>query len=228
MNISNTDAFLQQLVLDSQLFYKWKRNLESNRVIIERLEILSVVSRDHKSFYAAMIDCDLLTPEGYRIPRCIILRGDSVVVIPVLHCIEDGEIYTLMVKQRRIIDGNLSLEFPGGMLDPGIDDPANMAIIEVMEEIGIHVEKEEIHLLTPTPLKVCESLMDEVVNFFYFEKHISHDFLDKADGRRTGCHEDNEFLQVTVQNIKNVIKIPSFSSFVAINLLERALQKKFE
>ena len=97
MNISNTEASQQQLVLDSQLFYKWKRNLESNRVIIERLEILSVVSRDHKSFYAAMIDCDLLTPEGYRIPRCIILRGDSVVVIPVLHCFEDGEIYTLMV-----------------------------------------------------------------------------------------------------------------------------------
>jgi len=228
LNISNTDSSLEQLVLESQLFHKWKRNLESNRVIIERLEILSVVSRDQKSFYAAMIDCDLLTPEGHRIPRCLILRGDTVVVIPVLHCFEDGEIYTLMVKQRRIIDGNLSMEFPGGMLDPGIDDPANMAIIEVMEETGIHVEKEEIHLLTPTPLKVCESLMDEVVNFFYFEKHISHDFLNKVDGRHTGCHEDNEFLQVSVQNIKNVVKIPSFSSFVAINLLERALQQKFE
>ena len=228
MNISNTDSSLEQLVLESQLFHKWKRNLESNRVIIERLEILSVVSRDQKSFYAAMIDCDLLTPEGHSIPRCLILRGDTVVVIPVLHCLEDGEIYTLMVKQRRIIDGSLSMEFPGGMLDPGIDDPANMAIVEVMEETGIHVEKEEIHLLTPTPLKVCESFVDEVVNFFYFEKHISHDFLDKADGRLTGCHEDNEFLQVTVQNIKNVIKIPSFSTFVAINLLERALQKKFE
>ena len=228
MKIHTSNKTLQKLVLKSNLFLKWKKRIDSNGVIIVNLQVLSVVSRNDNSFYAAMIDCEILTPEGNRLPRCIVLRGDTVVVIPVLYCSEDGEIYTLMVSQRRIIDGGLSLEFPAGMLDTNIENPIDMAVKEVIEEIGIHVEKKELRLLTQTPLKVCESLMDEFVNFFYFERHVSREFLNNIDGNKTGCQEDKEFLQVKVINLKNVSKNNSFASFVAINLLERALHKKFE
>ena len=74
------------------------------------------------------------------------------------------------------------------------------------------------------PLKVCESIMDEFVNYFYFEKNVTNDFLNNINGKITGCHDDNEFLKVKVQNIKKIFKINSFSTIVGSSLLENKLK----
>ncbi|MDP6583156.1 MAG: hypothetical protein QF535_00770, partial [Anaerolineales bacterium] len=99
-------------VFNNFKFKRWKHRVEANGNIIKNIDILATVSRNSSNFSLAFLDCLILTPEGVEIPRCIVIRGESIVVVPVLNCTEDNETYTLMVEQRRIFDGGYSKEFP--------------------------------------------------------------------------------------------------------------------
>ena len=62
-----------------------------------------------------MISVKFSTPENIEIDRCIVIKNDSVVVIPIIET--DDEINFLAVLQRRVIDGNYSIEFPAGDIE---------------------------------------------------------------------------------------------------------------
>ena len=218
---------MSDIVLDNAHFQNWKRRLESNGVKIENLEVRSVISRDNASMYAAFLDCKIETPEKTSMPRCILIRGNSVVVIPVLTCLDDNEKYTMLVQQRRIVDGAFCLEFPGGMLDEGVLDGAGMAAQEVAEELDMEIRAEELRALNSRPLYACESILDETVSFFYFEKQVSKAFLDSVDGKSTGCHEDHEYINVKVKRLSELSDIPSFAIVTGMSLLEKALGESF-
>ena len=176
-----------------------------------------------------MLDCTLRFPGGETARRCIVLRGGAVVIVPVLWCTETREAYTLMVRQRRIVDGNYTLEFPAGMiqLKEGKSDPFSSALVEVKEELGIDLKEEELKKLTDEPLRVCESLLDEKVHFFYFERHVSQLYLSKVNMLDTGCHDDGEFTQVVVQKLNEVKKNPNFVSLIGLKLIELELDLIF-
>ena len=99
---------MSQLVFDSPKFKNWKRNLESNGITIDQIEVIGEISRNGTSLFTALLDCQLMTPEGITMPRSVVLQGDGAIVIPVLNCVEDQTVYTLMVEQRRVVDGSFS------------------------------------------------------------------------------------------------------------------------
>ena len=104
--------------------------------IINKIDVLGIISRDCDNFFGAFLDCQLVTPEGEKISRCVLIQDDSVVIVPVLYCQDDGEIYTMMVKQRRIIDGGFAFEFPAG--GKGLqEDSRFIASQEIQEELHI-------------------------------------------------------------------------------------------
>lgn len=217
-NISN-------LVLNSTKFQRWKQRVEANGIVIKKIEVLANISRGQIN--TALLDCLLITPEGTEIPRFVFMGGDSVVIIPVLTCCEDNEVYTLMVNQRRIVDGDYSTEFPAGTVDLLQDDPRAMACQELREELSLTISHDELIPLTTDPVKEHPSLADGRAYFFYFTRKVPFSFLEEMDGIKTGCREDHEYISIKVVKMSEVVNCRTPSALIGIKLLERALNRIF-
>lgn len=214
-------------LLEHPKYRRWKNRVEANGSVFKKIDILSIISRDQGSFYGAFLDCLLLTPEGFEIPRCVVIRGESAVIVPVLKCRDDGEVYTLMVEQRRIVDGDYSQEFPAGTVDSRVEDSRAMACQEIQEELDLVVLPQELILLAPEPVKISPDLTDDLAYFFYFEKEVSQKFLEEMEGRNTGCENDFEHIRVRVRKMSEVCDVFTASVLIGLKLLERALGEVF-
>ncbi len=214
---------MSDIVINSLRYRRWRRRVESNGNLIKKIDILSVVSRQPGTYYAAFLDCLLETPEGTEISRCITLRGESIVVIPVFRCADDKEIYTLMVEQRCICDGGMHTGFPAGNSDEDESDFTSMACSELREELGIEVDPKELVPLIDTGISISPSLTDDLVYLYYFSRKVSLEWLKAMDGRSTGCHREGEFLTIRLHKISDILMMPTISTLIAIPLLEKAL-----
>jgi 8-oxo-dGTP pyrophosphatase MutT (NUDIX family) len=208
-------------------FKRWKSKVDAKGVIFEEIKCVGEVVRSDDRVYTALIDCRLVTAEG-SYSRCLVLRGDTVVVVPLLKCRENGGEYTLLVEQFRITQGETIEEFPAGMVDRKNNDPVTAAVLEVREELGIDVNFSELLPLSETPFSTIPSLTDEAAYFLYFTREVSIEFLLGINGQHTGLHEENEFIRVRVHPLAD---LPSTCNtlgvFVASKLLENHLGRSF-
>jgi 8-oxo-dGTP pyrophosphatase MutT (NUDIX family) len=217
----------ENFILTHPKFKRWKERVEKNGNRIEQLEVLSVIARDSHDFYGAFLDCALTTPEHQVVNRCVLIRGDCVVIVPVLRCREDDKIYTLLVEQRRIIDGDFSREFPAGMLDTDVGDPRMMASRELREELHLDIPPEELKPLANRPIKVITSVIGDLLHFYYFKQDVSRAFLDSMDRRSTGIHKDAEYIRVRVETMDALADHSVSSALIGIRLVERAIGRRF-
>lgn len=217
---------MDELVTNSPKFKFWKQAVESTGTKITNLKVLAAISREAGKLFCALIDTKMVTPENETVPRCMLIRGDSVVIVPVIHC-DDGEVYTLLVRQRRPADGKFADEFPGGLLDNGDEFPAAIAVQELAEELEMEISQEELIPLSPEPVKVCTALLDEKIHFYYFVKNFSKEELQQLDRRRTGHVHEGESLEIRVTPMNQVTGNYNLSALVGIKLLEKALGRQF-
>ena len=156
-------------------FERWKQRLKKNGNIINKIDVLGIVSRDCDNFFGAFLDCQLVTPEGEEISRCVLIQDDSVVIVPVLYCQDDGEIYTMMVKQRRIVDGEFSFEFPAG--GRGMtNDPRLAASQEIQEELHLNIPAEDLLPLATNSIKIIPSTFGSMADFCKLDLFTFCDF----------------------------------------------------
>ena len=208
------------MIFNSKIFKQWRRKFNSVDTIITSIDLKFVISRTIETFYLAVLDVSLKKKNtDITFPRCLILRGDTVIIVPILKCIDDGQVYTILVEQFRIIDGGLSLEFPAGMVDYDIGSKAS-AIIECKEELNIDINEKDLIPLSNFPFKVCESLMDENVDIYGIKFEMRKDEIFKYHGLKTGDMKQNEFITLKVLKFSEVEKIRSFSTYVAYNLVK--------
>lgn len=218
---------MTHIVFNNIKFKRWKQRVEANGNVIKNIEVLGIISRDQVNLRWAFLDCRLLTPDGVEIPRCVLIGGDSAAIVPVLTCRQDRETYTLMVEQRRIVDGDYTEEFPAGTIDAVTNDPKIIACQELEEELHMTVSPEELIPLNHNQVKVNPCFSDGLVSYFYFEREVSLEFLEEMNGRSTGCHEDNEYIRVKVKKMSEVVNCVTPSALIGLKLLERALNKVF-
>lgn len=211
------DVQAAQLVRNSKKYKNWRSEIERSGCEILSEEILYVLQRNKTSFYTSLIDCTLLTPEKQKINRSLLLRGRGVVVIPLLIC--DGEITIPMVKQRRIVDGDFSYEFPSGGIDES-SDILKVAAQEAWEETGLEVNPKELISLFPRPIKVCESMFDEIVYWYAFKREVSKEYLSSLQGKTTGCAADQEHIYLELKKPSEIYAIGSFQCLVGLQLLQ--------
>jgi 8-oxo-dGTP pyrophosphatase MutT (NUDIX family) len=213
-------------VFEQPHFHRWKKRLQEHGNILKNVETLATISRDDVHLLGAFLDCRILTPEGAEIPRCLFISGDSVEIVPVFICKEDGDIYTMMVEQRRIVDGGYVIEFPAG----GVGGEGNLKTVacqELQEELQLTVAPEELISLAEEPLKISPSWSSDLTYFFYFEREVSRDFLREMDNRNTGCHEEHEYLRIKVLKMSEAANIFTTSALVGVKLLEKAFKCSF-
>lgn len=84
----------------------------------------------------------------------------------------------VLVKQHRLGTGELSIETPGGVVEPG-EDPLDCAIREFREETGY--EGRAVHLLKK--LQVNPAIMGNKISFYFIEGCVktSSQELDEAE-----------------------------------------------
>ncbi|HPS59372.1 MAG TPA: NUDIX hydrolase [Spirochaetota bacterium] len=111
----------------------------------------------------------------------------------------------VLVKQHRLGTDELSVETPGGVVEPG-EDPAECAIREFREETGF--EGSGVHLLKR--LRVNPAIMGNNISFYLIEGCVrtSPQELDEA--------EDIEVLTLDVDQVTGMVRDGSISHSIVI------------
>lgn len=114
-----------------------------------------------------------VSPLGERAPFTVIETNDWVVVVPVL---DGGETF-FMVRQWRHGAKEISLEFPGGVIETS-ESPLEGAIRELREETGCVAGKmTKLGVMNPNP-----AMMSNRVHFFLAEDiHIDGELQPDKD-----------------------------------------------
>ena len=215
------DNELVSMVLASGKYQRWRNLVESQGNKILQHDILSVISRTPGTWYVALIDCLLLTPEENIIKRCVTLRGESVVIVPILQCIDDNQLYTIMVEQRCICDGALHIGFPAGSTDE-MDNFRIMASQELREETGLEILPEELIELSEG-ISLNSSLSDDFIYFYAFRKDVTRAWLDSVDNSSRGIHGEGEYIRVRVFTLDDSLRMATPSTLIASTLVRRKL-----
>tara|TARA_A100001015_G_C14835990_1_gene650523 strand:+ start:40 stop:648 length:609 start_codon:yes stop_codon:yes gene_type:complete len=193
---------------------KWRKRFElSGCKIIELREHERILSNDGK-IIKQIVSVKFSTPENIEIDRCIVIKNDSVVVIPIIEI--DEEINFLAVLQRRVIDGNYSIEFPAGDIEDN-KTPQLSAQKELFEETGINVNTNRLHLLeSNTP--VSESNVSEKINWFYCK-------LNNAELKNKnvvfGKLPEGEYIKRKILTLKDLLSLTNCHMLTACELLRR-------
>lgn len=196
--------------IDSSLFKQWLKNLQSETGILAKGDMtLSRVLIQGVDMFGKRIGflkfkadiIDKLT--GQKVPGIVFARGPAVAVLILLD--SEGETYAVLTEQARVPTGKLVLELPAGMLDDDQGDFVGTAVREVEEEIGIHLNLEDVVDLTAfldpsTGHKVFPSPggCDEEIGIFLYRGQVDKKIIEQLQGKETGLREHGELIKVHV------------------------------
>jgi len=203
-------------IICSSLFINWHSSFVTSGCRINQIKIHGVVHTASKKIHSIFLEANFTTPESHLLTRSILLKGKSVVIIPLVYSKDQFKPKFLMVKQRRIINGRFSLEFPSGKLEEGYSSN-HSAQLEISEECGIQIALENLKVLAQSII-VCESSFDESVDWFYCK-------LDSTDISKlnlnlvTGNNFDGEYTYPVLTTFDILKGINSFQIKTGLELL---------
>ena len=136
---------------------------------------------------------------GGRSARFVVLEArDWAVAVPVL--VKDGEPHFLMVRQYRHGSDEVSVEFPGGVVERG-EDPAAAAARELAEETGYCASKLSLAgVLRPNP-----AILDNHFHVFLAEG------LESTGATDLDEHEVLDSLLVSAREVRALMGEPPYS-----------------
>jgi 8-oxo-dGTP pyrophosphatase MutT (NUDIX family) len=144
------------------------------------------------------MDVAVSAPEGYRLPHVVFVRGHAVVVIPLLVNKDTGEEKFLMVRQRRIGNGSLSLEFPAGMLDKEDDTPSKVAVKELFEETGLEIPEKHLVQLSERPLYSSVGAVDEAIFYYGTRVDLFNEDFRSFNLRKRENSGEHEYIETAL------------------------------
>jgi 8-oxo-dGTP pyrophosphatase MutT (NUDIX family) len=189
---------------DEPKFRAWKRSLDDAGCDVRSVTPLHLVNRRNGELLFGLFRADAVDPEGHALPPIAVVRGNAVVVVPLVRNSATGEQRLLCIRQRRIGNGRLNLEFPAGMLDRDVDRPASVACRELREETGLAVPESDLHLLWDRPLYSSTGLLDEAVYFYGCRIDLPDGRYRALEGGRSEQAEEDERIVTTLKTVAEV------------------------
>jgi ADP-sugar diphosphatase len=184
--------------LEDSLKYKtWKDSLVQNGILIDSIDEIHSVRKSNGDILFSLVKIDAKDPDGNKLLPIAMLRGNFVTVVTALIDIETKEKFFLMVKQRRIANGDFFYENPAGMCDSETD-PWKVAIKEVEEETGLIIVKDQLRKLHSDILYTSGGLLDEAGHFFACDIELSRNEIDSYREKSTGAENENEFITTCI------------------------------
>jgi 8-oxo-dGTP pyrophosphatase MutT (NUDIX family) len=203
----------------------WMENIVRQGCTINRFEPLQLIHKKNGELLFALCKTDISTADRGTLPSIIMIRGNAVVIVPLIKNIDTKEERFLMVMQHRVGSGALELEFPAGMLDTNINDPAAVAIEEVREETGLTIQKSDLFRLSPTLLYSSPGLHDEGVNYFGCIIELPQEIYATLEGTIAGAEKENEKTRVTLKTKSEIFQEASGAQvLLALYLFEDYLK----
>ncbi|MEM0996336.1 MAG: NUDIX hydrolase [Bacteroidota bacterium] len=157
-----------QPIEDSLKFKSWYAAVEKNGNAIHNVRDLHTVRKRNGTVLFSMVHMQADSPEGNPLLPVVLIRGHFVSIVTVLRDAETGEEFFLLVRQRRVANGALFYEHPAGMVDEHTD-PFEIALIELYEETGLKVQRDQLRLLNDELYYSSPGLLDEGGYFFACE-----------------------------------------------------------
>lgn len=186
-------------ILQEHKFLLWKKELEEHGCSIKSIKSLEEIRKKNGELLFALLDADVWSKENTKLPHIIFIRGHAVVAIILLINKDTQEEKFLMVRQRRIGNGQMSLEFPAGMLDLE-SDPEKVILKEIEEETGLVLSKDEIHYLNKEILYSSAGASDEGLYFFGAIKFVNDHDYKAFQNRLTGNIHEAEHIEVVLKS----------------------------
>jgi len=177
----------------------WKKRLTDSGCTIHEIKPLTIYFRPDGELLFALLKADVVDPEGRKIPPVIFVRGHACIIVPLIKNSSTGEKKFLMVEQRRIATGAVTLEFPAGMLDRNIKKPAKTALKELQEETGLSIAPEALVKLVDKPLYSSPGACDEGIYYYGCIVELENDAFHSFEGRIMGEASENEHIRVTLK-----------------------------
>ena len=183
----------------------WEQNLRDAGCSLESLTALNILNKRDGDLLFALVKAHGKDPEGKPLLPYALLRGSACVVVPVCHNLDTWEKRFLMIRQRRIGHGGLSLEFPAGMVDGDASDPVETAVRELEEETGLKVESSQMKSLWIRDLFSSPGLSDESVYFYCVEIDLKEDAWKALEGGTAGHAHEGEYITTTLKTFAEAL-----------------------
>lgn len=177
----------------------WKKTLEANGCSVRDIELLADLPKPDGSLLFALLRARVEDPSGRALPGYALLRGHAVLIVTEVSNRDTGERRFLMLRQRRVGNGAETLEFPAGMLDEAVDDPAGVALRELAEETGLEVGRESLFPLCERPLYTSPGLDDEAVHYFGCSVELPDGEYRSLAGGLRGNAEEGEHIRLELR-----------------------------
>ncbi|XWS49844.1 hypothetical protein CRYUN_Cryun12cG0038000 [Craigia yunnanensis] len=221
--------------IESSLFRQWLKNLESESGILANGDmtltqvLIQGVDMFGKRIGFLKFKADIIDKgTGNKVPGIVFARGPAVAVLILLE--SEGLTYAVLTEQVRVPTGRLVLELPAGMMDDDKGDFVGTAVREVEEEIGIHLNLEDMVDLTAflepsTGFKVFPSPggCDEEIGLFLYRGHVDKNIITQLQGKETGLRKHGELIKVRVVPYEKLWRMtPDAKTLMAVAIYEMA------
>ena len=183
----------------------WEQSLADAGCKLNSLKLLQGLYKRDGSLLFALVEANAQDEGGKPLLPYALLRGAAVVIVPCLEIEGTTERQFLMVRQRRIAHGRISLEFPAGMLDQKVDDAAGIALTELKEETGLVFRREDLVSLSDKALYSSPGLSDESIYYFACNKKMSAQEAQALHGSLMGAEHEGEFIHLALMDAKTAL-----------------------
>ncbi len=177
----------------------WEQSLAEAGCSLDALEPLQLLHKRNGELLFALVRALGRDGEGKPLMPYALVRGPACVVMPVCRRRGGGGKKFLMIRQRRIGHGGVSLEFPAGMLDENLNDPTGVAVRELEEETGVSIAREALTPLWGRALYSSPGLADESIYLYCAELELDESQWQSLEGGQAGHPDEGEFITTTLK-----------------------------
>ncbi len=205
----------------------WLKLVADAGSAIASLEPVALLRKKNGELLFALLDVSGHSADGRALPRYLFIRGDACLIVPLIRNRDTGEEKFLMVRQYRIGNGALSLEFPAGMLDNAVGEPRKVALRELAEETGQSVTDAELFPLRGKKLFSSAGASDEGIYYFGCIREVGDAAWQTLCDGVHGSAEENEIISLCLRTRAEAeAEATSLQVFLGFHLFEEYRRSK--